>query len=174
MVFRARPLRKLEYTLAILKPDITRMPSHVQTIRKTILDNGFQIARTKIAKLSRAGAEQFYAEHREKFFYNRLVSFMSSGSAHFHVLVRDDAITGWRSLLGPTKVFKARFEAPESIRGRYGISDTRNCGHGSDSDETAKREVEFVFPDFNAQEFYEKDSLKSLYFDEEKFVHRFK
>ena len=72
MVALTKSLRKLEYTLAILKPDITRMPSHVRAIRQTILDNGFTIARTKIAKLSRDGAEQFYAEHREKFFYNRL------------------------------------------------------------------------------------------------------
>merc|ERR1711963_590496 len=74
---------------------------------------------------------------------------MSSGSIWSHVLGGEDAIPRWRSLMGPTKVLKTVHEAPDSIRGRYGLTDTRNCTHGSDSDETAQREIKFFFPEFD-------------------------
>ena len=48
-----------------------------------------------------------------------------------HILARHDAINVWRKLMGPTKVYRAQFTAPDSIRGRFGLSDTRNAVHGS-------------------------------------------
>lgn len=65
------------------------------------------------------------------------------------ILAGDNAISKWRTLLGPTKVFKAIFTHPESIRGQFGLSDTRNACHGSDSMQSAKREIELFFPKFD-------------------------
>lgn len=58
-------------------------------------------------------------------------------------------ISKWRTLLGPTRVFKTIYSHPNSIRGRFGLSDTRNVCHGSDSMETAKKEIELFFSDFS-------------------------
>ena len=58
-----------------------------------------------------------------------------------------NAITSWRAMMGPTKAYKARFSQPNSLRALFGISDTRNAFHGSDSIESVKRELEFFFPD---------------------------
>ena len=76
-------------------------------------------------------AEQFYSDHKEKFFYNRLLTFMSSGPSDVHILAEYNAIFKWRQLLGPTKVYQAQFTDPNSIRGMFGLSDTRNAAHGS-------------------------------------------
>ncbi|KAJ8972371.1 hypothetical protein NQ317_018484 [Molorchus minor] len=103
-------------------------------------------------------AEEFYSEHRHKFFYDRLVSFMMSGPSDMYILAKENAIRDWRTLMGPTKVYKAQFEAPETIRGKYGLSDTRNATHGSDSPESARREIQIFFPDFNIDSWYQKKS----------------
>merc|ERR1719341_1140319 len=84
-----------------------------------IIENNFLVVRSKILNLPRSRAEQFYAEHKEKFFYTRLVTFMSSGPCQPLILARQQAITGWRELMGPTKVFKTRYSHPDSIRGRF-------------------------------------------------------
>ena len=121
-----------------------------------------------------------------KFFYNRLVTFMTSGEIGVHILARHDAITRWRQLMGPTKVYRydisglrggrdtggnwdsksktkalcilshrTRLEHPDTIRGRFGASDTRNATHGSDSVESATREIGFFFPEFSIKQWYE-------------------
>lgn len=76
-------------------------------------------------------AKAFYEEHKTKFFYRRLVEFMTSGPVEVLVLAKENAISDWRSLLGPTKVFKTVISHPDSIRGMFGLTDTRNVGHGS-------------------------------------------
>ena len=108
-----------ELTLAILKPDVSANPLAVRAIRKAILADGFGVVRTKQVKMTRSKAENFYSEHEGKFFYGRLINFMSSGNLHVHVLARENAIRRWRELLGPTKVYKTRFERPDSIRGQF-------------------------------------------------------
>lgn len=65
------------------------------------------------------------------------------------VLSGDNVISKWRTLLGPTRVFKTVYTHPESIRGILGLSDTRNVCHGSDSIESAKREIGIFFADFD-------------------------
>ena len=85
----------------------------------------------------------------------------------------------WRALMGPTKVFKTRYSDPETIRGQFGLTDTRNSTHGSDSDATARKEMAFFFPDFDPDHFFREISPKLLMkntdveFDEDKFVHKF-
>uniref|UniRef100_A0A0B7AZZ9 Nucleoside diphosphate kinase n=2 Tax=Arion vulgaris TaxID=1028688 RepID=A0A0B7AZZ9_9EUPU len=111
---------------------------------------------SKNVRLSLDDAELFYAEHRGKFFQNRLVSFMSSGPIWSHILCGDNAIAKWRKLMGPTKVLRSVFDDPQSIRGSYGLTDTRNCTHGSDSEQTALREIGFFFPEFHVDKWYEE------------------
>ena len=67
----------------------------------------------------------------------------------------------------------SRFDHPNTIRGRFGLSDTRNSSHGSDSDETARREIKFFFPDFDQNKFVTDsiDKEKRYKLDGEKFVH---
>ncbi|RXM28159.1 Nucleoside diphosphate kinase 6 [Acipenser ruthenus] len=77
--------------------------------------------------------------------------------------------------MGPTKVFRARYTAPESIRGVYGLTDTRNTTHGSDSAESATREISYFFPDFNMKQWIEKEEplfrAGDIVYDEQKQVH---
>ncbi|XP_023713177.1 nucleoside diphosphate kinase 6 isoform X2 [Cryptotermes secundus] len=122
----------LQLTLAIIKPHVTKAPHALQKIRETILSSGFYVVQRKSTIMTEEVAAEFYAEHRNKFFYNRLVTLMRSGPSEVHILARQNAIKVWRSLMGPTKVYHAQFTAPESIRGRFGLTDTRNATHGSD------------------------------------------
>ena len=102
---------------------------------------------------------------------------MSSGECHAHVLAKENAIADWRTMLGPTKVFKTRFEQPLSVRGMFGLTDTRNVAHGSDSDESAAREIAFFFPEFSVADFFasEETAFRSgsrVFFDPDAFVHK--
>lgn len=148
---------RLQLTLALIKPDVAAQPHLVTAVRNIILKNNFYMVRTQEVRLKRADAERFYVEHKERFFYNRLVSYMSCGPLWAHVLAHPDAIARWRHLQGPTKVFKAIHEHPDSIRGMFGLTDTRNSTHGSDSDESAKREMTFFFPEFDVDRWYERE-----------------
>uniref|UniRef100_A0A3B4FGF2 Nucleoside diphosphate kinase n=1 Tax=Pundamilia nyererei TaxID=303518 RepID=A0A3B4FGF2_9CICH len=131
--------------------------AHFDALHQRILDNNFGIVRCKDLVWRRQDSERFYAEHSGRFFYQRLVEFMSSGPMRAYILAREDAISHWRELMGPTKVFRARFNSPASIRGQFGLTDTRNTTHGSDSLESAQREITFFFPDFCADEWMKKE-----------------
>lgn len=71
-----------------------------------------------------------------------------SGPTEALILEREEAISKWRELLGPTKVFKAIHSHPDSIRGLFGLTDTRNACHGSDSPESVAQEIQKIFPNF--------------------------
>ena len=82
--------------------------------------------------------------------------------------------------MGPTKVFKTRYEQPDTIRGLFGITDTRNSSHGSDSEETARQEIQFFFPEFDFDDFYRSGQdqaflngqiSQTLFLDEKLFQH---
>ncbi|KAH9505036.1 Nucleoside diphosphate kinase 6 [Bulinus truncatus] len=147
--------KPLQLTLALIKPDIVAHPNLLNNVIRMILENGFYIIESRKLRLSTSEAEQFYAEHKGKFFQNRLVSFMSSGPLWSHILCADDAIIRWRKLMGPTKVLKTIFDEPLSIRGLYGLTDTRNCTHGSDSEANAQQEIHFFFPEFSIKDWYD-------------------
>ncbi|KAG3283949.1 hypothetical protein H1C71_041634 [Ictidomys tridecemlineatus] len=93
--------------------------------------------------------QKFYKEHEEHFFYQRLVEFMAGGPIRAYILAHEDAIQLWRTLMGPTRVFRACHMSPDSIRRSFGTSDTRNTTHGSDSVVLASREIAAFFPDFS-------------------------
>ncbi|NXL14370.1 NDK6 kinase, partial [Setophaga kirtlandii] len=149
--------RRLQLTLALLKPDAVAHPLVCEAVHAAILRHRFLIVR---AKEVRCGAEQsrrFYREHAGRFFYQRLVEFMASGPMWAYILAHENAVPLWRSLMGPTKVFRARHSDPDSIRGAYGLTDTRNTTHGSDSPASASREIAFFFPEFDEQRWYEQE-----------------
>ena len=174
-------MSKLQLTLAIFKPDLTIRPYSLEHVRHILIQNDFIAIRSKKEHLSKNKIKEFYKEHEGKFFYNRLVTYMSSGESHVHILGREnEAIKAWRSIMGPTKVFKTRYEQPESIRGQFGLTDTRNSSHGSDSDETARAEISFFFPEFNQDQFFQSGQdfeflnghrQRSLGFDSVMFQH---
>ncbi|CAB4068632.1 ndk [Lepeophtheirus salmonis] len=165
--------KTISLTLAIIKPDIAKIPYIVQSIRHRILDSGFVVLRSASFKVPTNDVRRFYSEHEGKFFYNRLTTFMSSGTSHLHVLghTEDNAISLWRELMGPTKVFRTRYEKPNTIRGKYGLTDTRNGVHGSDSVENACREISLFFPDFDFEKCGRFTKEDSLLFDVDNFVH---
>ncbi|XP_072179883.1 nucleoside diphosphate kinase homolog 7-like [Diadema setosum] len=131
-----------EKTLCIIKPDAI---SKFGPIIDAIYDGGFLVVNTKMTRLSRSDAEEFYAEHVGKPFYDNLVRFMSSGPCIGLELMADNGITAWRALLGPTDCSMARSDAPHSIRARFGTDGTKNACHGSDSVQSADRETNFFF-----------------------------
>ncbi|XP_050329719.1 nucleoside diphosphate kinase 6 [Bactrocera neohumeralis] len=147
----------MEITLALLKPHVVRNVYAFREIKQIIQQN-FKILHTKEVLITKELSEHFYAEHKGKFFYNRLVTFMGSGPCQAFVLQSKGSIAKWRELMGPTKVFKAVYSHPDCIRGLYGLSDTRNACHGSDSEESATREISILFPELNINQLTAIDS----------------
>eukprot|EP00286_Rhodomonas_abbreviata_P012028 CAMPEP_0181329808 /NCGR_PEP_ID=MMETSP1101-20121128/23527_1 /TAXON_ID=46948 /ORGANISM="Rhodomonas abbreviata, Strain Caron Lab Isolate" /LENGTH=376 /DNA_ID=CAMNT_0023438949 /DNA_START=135 /DNA_END=1262 /DNA_ORIENTATION=- len=133
---------KMEKTLALVKPDAFL---RFGRILDAIYKDGFRVAQMKSLQMTRGDAQEFYAEHREKPFYGTLTEFMSSGPIVAMELVADGAIQKWRKLIGPTNTFTAQQEAPNSIRALYGTDGTKNACHGSDSTQSAERELSFFF-----------------------------
>jgi nucleoside diphosphate kinase len=107
---------------------------------------GFKIVQSEEASLSAEQAETFYAEHKGKAFFENLIAFMTSGPVVKLILKKEGAIKAWRELLGPTNSLTAKAEAPRSLRSLYGIDGTQNAAHGSDSVESAAREIDLMFP----------------------------
>nr|CAG4642913.1 EOG090X0HUX [Evadne anonyx] len=168
-------MKSLDLTLAILKPDVVKVPFVLREIQQRILSAGFYVIQSREVSLKEKDAKNFYAEHEGKFFHNRLVTFMKSGPIQAYVLAHSDAIQLWRNLMGPTKTFRSQYEAPLSIRGSFGLSDTRNSTHGSDSPVSVAREIKFFFPQFDMDSWYERDEplfRKGMcYFNEKEFTH---
>jgi nucleoside-diphosphate kinase len=132
----------MEKTLAIIKPDGVR--SHVTgKIIDLIEQNGFSIVGMKKTQLSKQDAQAFYAVHKDRPFYNELVSFMTSGPVVVMALEKENAIAAWRTLMGATNPTNA---APGTIRKLFGKSTGENVAHGSDAPQTASEEVTFFFP----------------------------
>jgi nucleoside-diphosphate kinase len=131
----------LERTLSIIKPDATR-----RNITGKIIDRlesaGLRVIAQKRLQLSRAQAEAFYAVHRERPFFNDLVSFMISGPVVVQVLEGDDAVAKNREVMGATDPRKA---APDTIRKDFAETIEANSVHGSDGPDTAAQEIAFFF-----------------------------
>ncbi|XP_028393484.1 thioredoxin domain-containing protein 3 homolog isoform X2 [Dendronephthya gigantea] len=132
-------------TLALIRPDALR--HHKDEILEKIKESGFSIAMAKEVTLTQEEAEDFYAEHRGKDFFEPLVRNMCSGPVMALCLAREDAVEGWRNLLGPKEVDVAKSEAPESFRAQFHVDESdMNPLHGSESHSAARREIEKIFP----------------------------
>jgi len=131
----------MENTLAIIKPDAFEGGAAGPIVAR-IQEEGFKIAGMRLVHLSRTDAQGFYAVHRERPFFNDLVSFMSSGPAVVMALEADNAIARWRDVIGATDPSKA---AEGTIRKQYATNIERNAVHGSDAPDTARTEIAYFF-----------------------------
>ncbi len=128
-------------TLTIIKPGAV-LNQYTGPILSMINEAGFKITAMKLTRLSPQQAEQFYAIHRSKPFYESLVEFMSSGPIVAAILEKENAVEDYRNLIGATDPAKAE---NGTIRRRYAESMEKNAVHGSDSDENAVIESDFFF-----------------------------
>ena len=131
----------VERTLSIIKPDATRR-NLTGKINARFEERGLRVVAQKRLQLSRAQAEQFYAVHRARPFFNDLVAFMISGPVVVQVLEGENAVALNRDIMGATDPKKA---APGTIRKELAESIEANSVHGSDSLENAQQEIAFFF-----------------------------
>ncbi|KAJ3679561.1 hypothetical protein LUZ60_017572 [Juncus effusus] len=142
-------IEKKERTLAIIKPD-GLMGNYTNNIKRAILESGFEIVQEKTVHLDSENAGIFYAEHSGKSFFQNLITYMTSGPVLAMVLEKTDAISEWRALIGPTDARQAKISHPKSIRAMCGVDKERNCVHGSDSLQSAAREIAFFFGEISS------------------------
>ncbi len=127
--------------MGLIKPDAVERGVQGQIIDR-ILKNGFKILAIKQITLTRAQAEGFYREHEGKPFFNPLVEYMTSGQTIAMALSKDNAIADWRALMGATNPANAD---EGTIRKDFALNIEKNSVHGSDSPESANREVPYFF-----------------------------
>ncbi|HUL13380.1 MAG TPA: nucleoside-diphosphate kinase [Methylococcaceae bacterium] len=133
----------VERTISIIKPDAVAK-NVIGEIYSRFEKAGLKIIAAKMAQLSRQQTEGFYAVHKERPFFNDLVSFMISGPVMIQVLEGENAIAKNRELMGATNPAQA---APGTIRADFAVSIDENAVHGSDSPETAAWEIAYFFKD---------------------------
>ena len=131
----------IEKTLSIIKPDAVSK-NIIGKIISRFEDNGLEIIAAKLIRLSDDEATGFYAEHQGKPFFNALKDFMTSGPVFVQVLQGENAISKNRELMGDTDPAKAEVG---SIRSDFASSIDANAVHGSDSKESAEREINYFF-----------------------------
>ena len=133
----------LERTLSMIKPDAVSKQL-TGTILQRFESAKFTVVAAKLMQLTREQAEGFYAEHEGREFYEPLVEFMTSGPTMLLVLQGEDIIPAYRELIGKTDPTQA---APGTIRADFAESTRYNAVHGSDSPESAAREIAYFFVD---------------------------
>ena len=131
----------VERTLSIIKPDAVAK-NIIGEIYRRFEAAGLRIVAARMLHLSEEQAQQFYAVHRERPFYNDLVSYMQSGPVMVQVLEGEDAIARNRETMGATNPKDA---APGTIRADFATSVEENAVHGSDGPDTAANEIAFFF-----------------------------
>ncbi|KAL5261318.1 hypothetical protein ACHWQZ_G007121 [Mnemiopsis leidyi] len=139
---------RVQRTLALIRPDALR--KYKDDILGKIHSSGFEIANAKEVSLTKEQAAEFYKEHADQDYFEKLVTHMSSGPVMALALCREDAVSGWREMLGPKNVEEAQDIAPDRYLRAQFVEDEEdpalNALHGSDSLESAEREVNFFFP----------------------------
>lgn len=139
---------KNQRTFAMIKPDaVVNAGKIIARIEK----EGFTISKLKYKQFTMAEVQNFYGEHKGKFFYEDLINFIKSGPVIGMELIGEDTIAKWRELIGPTNCNNAKTTNPYSIRAVYGTEGVRNAVHGSDSTESAKRELDIFFGSKDSQ-----------------------
>jgi nucleoside-diphosphate kinase len=139
----------MERTLSLVKPDGVEN-GHIGDVLAIFEKAGLKIVACKMLWLTREKAEQFYAVHKERSFFNELVEYMISGPIVATVLEGDNAILKNRELMGATDPAKA---APGTIRKLFAQNIERNTVHGSDAADTAKVEIAHFFSGLELQQY---------------------
>lgn len=130
-----------EQTLILIKPDAV-MRGHINHILSRIEDKGFTVSAMKLLQLTRRQAETLYAPHEGKDFYEPTIAFMTSAPIVALVVTGEQVIDLMRKMMGATNPMQAD---AGTIRGMYCRKTSRNCIHGSDSRESAAREIPIFF-----------------------------
>jgi len=131
----------VERTLSIIKPDATARDI-TGKINAKFEGEGLRVVAQKRTRLALAQAQAFYEVHAERSFYDELCEYMASGPVVIQVLEGEDAIAHHREVMGATNPANA---ADNTIRKDFGVTVQENSVHGSDSPETAAREIAFFF-----------------------------
>lgn len=131
----------IERTFSIIKPDATKR-NLTGAINAVIEKAGLRIIAQKRVQWTKAQAQEFYVEHKERPFYGELVSFMTSGPIVIQVLEGDGAIAKYRDVMGATDPKEAK---DGTIRKLFALSKGENSSHGSDSAASAAREIAMNF-----------------------------
>jgi len=133
----------LERTLSIIKPDAVAK-NVIGQIYSRFESAGLRIVAARMEQLSAEKAGEFYAVHKQRPFYNDLITFMTSGPVIIQVLEGENAIARHREVMGATNPADA---APGTIRADFAKTVDENAVHGSDAADTARAEIEFFFGD---------------------------
>ena len=131
----------MERTFSIIKPDAVRR-NLIGHINQIIEKSGLKILSSKKMYLNKQQAEMFYSVHKERPFFNSLITYMTSGPVQVQVLEGNDAVTTYRKIMGATNPEDAEVG---TIRKLYAESIEANSVHGSDSNENAIIEISFFF-----------------------------
>ena len=134
-------MNNLEQTLSIIKPDAVERNLN-EKIKDIFTKNNLKIKDSKKIQITKDEAAEFYKVHQSKPFYNDLCTYLSSGPIEVIILEGENAVIANRNLMGATDPKKAE---DNTIRKLYGISIDKNSVHGSDSNENAKKEINFFF-----------------------------
>jgi len=138
----------IERTLSIIKPDATSR-AITGKVNAMIEEKGLKIVAQKLIRLTAVQAEEFYQEHMGKPFFPNLVEIMTSAPIVVQVLQGENAITEYRKVMGATNPAVAE---EGTIRKTFALSIDKNTVHGSDSPESAKREIAFFFSELEIYE----------------------
>ncbi|HSP73188.1 MAG TPA: nucleoside-diphosphate kinase [Gaiellaceae bacterium] len=133
----------VERTLILAKPDAVERGLAGEIVAR-FERRGFTLRAARLLRVDRLLAERHYAEHMEKPFFGELVDFITSGSTLAFVLEGEGAIATARKTIGATNPADAD---PGSLRGQFAVAMPNNLVHGSDSPESAEREIALWFPD---------------------------
>ena len=134
-------MSNIEQTLSIIKPDAVER-NLAEKIKEKFLENELIIKNQKKTQITREEAAEFYKVHQTKPFYDRLCNYLSSGPIVVMILEGENAITVNRKIMGATDPKQAD---DGTIRKEFGISIDKNSVHGSDSQDNAKKEINFFF-----------------------------
>ncbi|MDZ7708577.1 MAG: nucleoside-diphosphate kinase [Trueperaceae bacterium] len=135
----------IERTFAMIKPDGVRRRLVGELVSR-IEAKGYDVIALKQMTIPRATAEKHYGEHAGKPFFDGLVEFITGGPVVAMVLEGENAIAGWRGMMGATNPADA---APGTIRGDFATTIDENVAHGSDAPGTAVREIGLFFPELS-------------------------
>jgi nucleoside-diphosphate kinase len=133
----------VERTLILAKPDAVERSLAGEIVAR-FERRGFTLRAARLLRVDRELAERHYAEHREKPFFGELVDFVTTGATLAFVLEGEGAIATARKTIGATNPADA---CPGSLRGQFTLAMPNNLVHGSDSPESAEREIALWFPD---------------------------
>ena len=131
----------VETTFSIIKPNAVKKNA-IGSIIQIFEKNGLKVAAMKLQKMEKAKLEEFYAEHKERPFFGELVTFMMSGPVVLMALKGENAVLRNREIMGATDPKKA---APGTLRALFGDNVGENAVHGSDSADSAARELKIFF-----------------------------